>query len=336
MNHVLIPAPLDLLILGGTGFLGPHMVASALARGHRVTLFHRGHGTGASPDPRLETLTGNRDSRIGPGLAALAGTRRWDAVIDNSGYVPRHVHDSVELLQDRIRRYIFVSTVSVYDPSAGLRIDEDSPLTAATSSAVETVSATTYGPLKAEADRLVRAALGRRATVVRPNYVFGPGDHTDRFTYWVERVSRGGDILGPPHPTAGLQWVDVRDLCPWIISLAERDQDGIFNASGPQQPVSWDQLLHELALLGTVPARFRYATPEVMATTGIRLPLVDPDGETLAISGAAAMAAGLHYRPLADTARATRDWWRTQSAERRSRPQGWPAPELEQEALRRL
>jgi 2'-hydroxyisoflavone reductase len=327
---------LNLLILGGTGFLGPHMVAAALARGHRITLFNRGHDTGTAADPRIETLNGNRDPRVGAGLAALAGTRRWDVVIDNSGYVPRQVHDSVGLLRGRIGRYIFVSTVSVYDSPAGATIDEHSPLLVAPDPGVETVSATTYGPLKAESDRIVRAALGDQATVVRPNYIVGPGDHTDRFTYWVERIFRGGDVLGPPHPTAGLQWVDARDLCPWIITLAERDQAGVFNASGPVQPVSWERLLHELVTLSPVPAGIRYATPEVMAQTGIQLPLVDPDGGTLDISGSAAAAAGLNYRPLADTARATHAWWQAQPEERRRSAQRWPTAELEQEALRRL
>ena len=205
---------------------------------------------------------------------------------------------------------------------------------------METVSATTYGPLKAESDRIVRAALGDQATVVRPNYIVGPGDHTDRFTYWVERLSRGGDTLGPPHPKIELQWVDVRDLCPWIITLAERDQAGVFNASGPGKPVNWEQVLRELVRLSAVPAHIHYATPEVMVQTGIQLPLVDPDSEggaqSIHISGEAATTVGLRYRPLADTARATLEWWRAQPTERRSKPERWPAAELEQAALRHL
>jgi 2'-hydroxyisoflavone reductase len=160
---------LDILILGGTGFLGPHMVAHALARGHRVTLFNRGRGSDSATDPRVETLIADRDSGIEPGLSALAGKLRWDVVSDNPGYVPRHVRDSVELLSDRTARYLYVSTTSVYDLAGVSRIDENSRLLAAPSPETETVSESTYGRLKAEADRLVRAALGRRATVVRPN-----------------------------------------------------------------------------------------------------------------------------------------------------------------------
>lgn len=332
--------PLDILFLGGTGFLGPHQVEHALDRGHRVTLFNRGKSAPGLFGGRAEILLGNRDTRIEPGLAALQGTRRWDVVIDNSGYVPRHVRDSVELLKDRCRRYVFVSTVAVYDPAAGPRFDEKSPLRAAPSPDTEEVNGKTYGPLKAECDRIVQAALGDRATIVRPTYIVGPNDDTDRFTYWVERVARGGAVLGPPDPRVELQWVDVRDLCPWIVDLAERDQPGIFNAAGPATPVDWEQVLQELAKLSSQPVKLRWATAEVLEKTGIRLPMVRQGSATTVASphfeGGAAAAAGLRYRPLADTAAATLAWWRAQPEERRAKAEGWPTPEQEQEALRLL
>jgi len=332
--------PLDLLFLGGTGFLGPHQVEYALARGHRVTLFNRGRSAPGLFSDRVEVLLGNRDDNIAPGLAALQGARRWDAVIDNSGYVPRHVRDSIELLKGRTDRYVFVSTVAAYVAPDGERIDENSELLAAPVPDTEEVTGASYGPLKAECDRILLAALGDKATIVRPTYIVGPGDETDRFTYWVERVARGGEVLGPPDPQAGLQFVDVRDLCPWIVDLAERDRAGVYNAAGPAEPVTWEQVLRELARLSPQPVQFRWSTPDVLRETGIQLPLVRSailaGGAPAYFVSDAAQAAGLNYRPLAGTAAATLAWWRSLPDERRASPRRWPAPEQEQAALRRL
>lgn len=331
--------PLDILFLGGTGFVGPHQVEYALARGHRVTLFNRGKSAPGLFSDRVEILLGNRDTNIAPGLAALQGKRHWDVVIDNSGYVPRHVRDSIELLKGRVGRYLYVSTVAVYEPTAGPSFDEKSPLRPAPVPETEEASGATYGPLKAECDRIVQASMGERATIVRPTYIFGPGDDTDRFTYWVERVARGGELLGPPDPQAELQWVDVRDLCPWIVTLAERNQPGIFNAAGPAIPTNWGQVLQELTKLASGPVQIHWSTRDVLQQTGMQLPLVRPatPGRTAPhFAGAAAQSAGLVYRPLADTAAATLAWWRSQTAERRANAEGWPKPEQEQEALRLL
>jgi 2'-hydroxyisoflavone reductase len=331
------PKPLDILFLGGTGFLGPHQVEYALARGHRVTLFNRGHSAPGLYGDRVEILIGNRDAKIAPGLEALAGTRRWDVVIDNSGFVPRHVRDAIAMLKGRFGRYVYVSTVAVYDPSAGPVFTERSPLRAAPVPETEDVAAETYGPLKAECDRIVQAELGDASTIVRPVYVVGPGDDTDRFTYWVERVAQGGEVLGPPDPGVELQWVDVRDLCPWIVGLGERDVSGIYNASGPVQPVDWGQVLQALARLSPRPVQFRWATPAALQAAGMRLPLVRANATaqtgSVHFDGSKALAAGLAYRPLADTADATLAWWRSQSAERHANADGWPSPEQERQAL---
>jgi len=329
--------PLDILFLGGTGFLGPHQVDYALARGHRVTLFNRGQSAPGLYGGRVEILIGNRDAQIAPGLAPLQGTRRWDVVIDNSGYVPRHVRDSIEVLKGRFGRYLYVSTVAVYDLTKGPTFDENSPLRPAPSPGTEEVTRETYGALKAECDRVVQAALGDLATIVRPIYVVGPGDDTDRFTYWVDRVARGGEVLGPPNPGSELQWVDVRDLCPWIVQLGERDQPGIFNAAGPAKATTWQEVLQGLTRLSAQPTQFRWATPAALEQSGIRLPLVNlPDPGafvSLHFAGSKAQAAGLQYRPLDETADATLTWWRAQSAERRARAEGWPTPEQEETAL---
>lgn len=332
--------PLDILFLGGTGFLGPHQVEYALARGHRVTLFNRGQSAAGLYGDRVEELIGNRDANIAPGLEALAGERRWDIVIDNSGYVPRHVRDSVALLKDRVGRYVYVSTVAVYDFTQGADFDENSPLSPPPDPPTEEVTGASYGPLKAECDRIVQVGLGDKATIVRPTYIVGPGDETDRFTYWVERVARGGEILGPPDPGVELQWVDVRDLCPWIVQLGERSQAGIYNASGPSKPMNWGEVLQGLKPLATGPVQFHWATNEVLEKAGIRLPLVRTGllGSTPSVhfDGSKAVGAGLPYRPLADTAAATLAWWRAQTPERQAKARGWPSPEQEQKALEML
>ncbi len=331
--------PLDLLILGGTGFIGPHQVEHALARGHKVTVFNRGRKSGLYGE-RVEELVGDRDSTQDEGLAALKGTRTWDAVIDNSGYVPRHVRDSAELLRGRVGRYVYVSTVAVYDFGKATEFDEKGPLAPAPDPATEEVNRETYGPLKAECDRIVRQLYGEDCTVVRPSYIFGPGDTTDRFTYWVDRVARGGDVLGFPDRQAELQWVDVRDLCPWIVELAAADRAGVFNAAGPSSPVTREQVLWGLRALTDQPVRFHWPDSALLAELGVSLPLSSPPvaGEPSSVhfANVASQAAGLRYRPLADTAAATLEWWKSQPEERRAKPRGWPTNEQEQAVITRL
>jgi 2'-hydroxyisoflavone reductase len=328
--------PLNILFLGGTGFLGPVQVEYALARGHRVTLFNRGRSAAGLFGDRAELLIGNRDAKIDQGLTALQGDRRWDVVIDNSGYLPRHVRDSVELLKARVGRYVYVSTVAVYDPASGASFDESSPLRRLAEPQNEEMSWANYGPQKAECDLIVQQALGPAATIVRPTYIVGPGDDTDRFTYWVERVARGGEILGPTEPQNELQWVDVRDLCPWIVTLAERNVPGVFNAAGPASPTTWEQVLAVLAAQAKVPAKFHWPTAEILKQFEIDLPLVSPGRPSRHFANHASQDAGLYYRPLAETAVATLDWWRAQSDARRAKVEGWPPPEKEREALAQL
>jgi 2'-hydroxyisoflavone reductase len=332
------PAPrrLDLLVLGGTGFLGPHQVEYALARGHRVTMFNRGRSGAGMYGDRVEALIGNRDAKIDAGLSALAGTRRWDAVIDNSGYLPRHVRDSANLLKGRVGRYVFVSTLSVYDAAAGELIDEASPLSKSPDPPTEEMSWANYGPLKADCDRAVREIQGDAATVVRPGFIVGPGDDTDRFTYWVDRLSRGGDVLAPPEPSRALQWVDVRDLSPWIVDLAERDRSGVYNAVGPRTRTTWREVVEVLARSASSPVRLHWPTTQLLQETRVELPLVSSSRRPRYFDGTAAHAAGLTYRPLEDTAAATLAWWNAQPAERRANAQGWPTPEQKRAVLARI
>jgi 2'-hydroxyisoflavone reductase len=323
--------PLDILVLGGTGFLGPHQIEPALARGHRVTMFNRGVTAASLYGDRVETLIGNRDDRVDQGLKSLAGTRRWDIVIDNSGFVGRHVRDSAELLHGRVGRYLFVSTISAYDLlEDGGTFNEDSPLSRAAAPDDELSG---YGPMKAVCDRLVREVYGSSAVIVRPTYIVGPRDETDRFTYWIDRMARGGEVLGPPDPAKQFQWIDVRDLGNWMINLAEQGTTGVFNAAS--KPVPWGDILSALAVAGGKTAHVHAATVELLDELGIDQPLVLSDLPQWFIATAAAESAGLAIRPLTETAVATLEWWRGQPAERHAKT-GWLTPERERQALAML
>lgn len=326
--------PLSILVLGGTGFLGPHQIEYALERGHQVTMFNRGSNSGMFGEA-VEELTGDRDRKVNEGLASLEGSRKWDVVIDNSGYVPRHVRDSAELLQNRCDRYIYISTVAVYDFDADTVFPEDAKLAGLPAPNVEEVTGETYGPLKAACDIAVREILGDRATVVRPTYVVGPGDHTDRFTYWVDRIHRGGDVLAPAGADREVQWVDARDLCPWVVTLAENDTPGVFNAAGPSSRIDREGLMWGLRAQTAEPVRFHWPSDALLEELGISLPLMS-GGDSAHFGNTASMAAGLHYRSLADTAQGTLNWWHSLPADRRNSPRRWPDAEQEQAAIRRI
>jgi 2'-hydroxyisoflavone reductase len=326
--------PLSMLVLGGTGFLGPHQIEYAVARGHRVTMFNRGSNPGMFGDG-VEELTGNRDSTIDNGLAALQGDRSWDVVIDNSGYVPRHVRDSARLLKGRCGRYLYVSTVAVYDFGVASVFAESARLAELADPAIEEVTGDTYGPLKAACDREARDILGDKCTVVRPTYVVGPGDHTDRFTYWVERVSRGGDVLAPANPGHEAQWVDARDLCPWVVTLCENDTPGVFNAAGPASRIDRSGLMWGLRGATAEAVNFYWPSEALLQELGISQPLMSGD-DSYHFANEASISAGLTYRPLADTALATYTWWQSLPEERRNNPRRWPTAEQEAKAIARL
>jgi len=326
---------LDILFLGGTGFIGPHQINYALARGHTVSMFNRGRNSGLYGD-RVEELIGNRDANIDNGLKVLEGKRRWDVVVDNSGYVPRHVRDSAELLQGRCSRYIYTSTVAVYDFEKSQSVDNTGPLLAAPEPATEQVTGETYGPLKAECDRIVQEIYGDSATIVRPTFVVGPGDRTDRFTYWVERFHRGGDVVCPAGPGKEAQWIDVRDLCHWLVNLGENDTPGIYNGVGPASPVTTEQLMHGLAAFAVAPTRLHWPSRELLDELEYPTPMFGFFDKSTHVDADAAIASGLTYRSLADTVRDTHAWWSSQSEERRSNARGWPTAEQEAEVIKRL
>src|ERR1700734_3145811 len=217
---------LRILVLGGTKFIGVHIVELALAHGHSVTLFNRGK-TNAGIFPQLVHLKGDRDAQLG----ALKG-KHWDAVIDDSGYVPRHVKLSAELLAPNVQRYIFISTIGVYANFA-IPSTEDSPVSKIADETTEKVDSDSYGPLKALCEKAAEKAMPGRVAVVRPGLIVGPRDPTDRFTYWPARAARGGEMVVPEKPSDRVQFIDARDLAIFVLRLAERRTVGTFNATSP-------------------------------------------------------------------------------------------------------
>ncbi len=325
---------LSILVLGGTGFIGPKQIEFALSRGHEVTMFNRGSNPGLFGD-RVEELIGNRDTKIDAGLTALDGSRTWDVVIDNSGYVPRHVRDSVGLLKGRVGRYLYISTTSVYDFERTPSVTHESPLHD-TFPDTEDVDGDTYGPLKAECDLIVQKALGDTATIVRPTVVVGPGDRSDRFTYWVDRFQRGGDIVCPPDPARESAWIDVRDLSQWMITLAENDTPGVFNAAGPASPMTHEHVMHGFRAFSAGPTRLYWPTRQLLDELGFNPPWFWRGTYSRHIDASASVAAGLTYRSLATSIRDTHEWWQAQTDERRLNARGWPSRDLERAVLARL
>jgi 2'-hydroxyisoflavone reductase len=309
---------LRILVLGGTGFIGPHMVSEFLRRGHDVSLFNRGR-TNDDLFPDLETLLGDRDG----GLDILKG-KRWDAVVDNSGYVPRLVEDSARLLSSAVSQYVYVSTISVYE-SFAYPNNEDSPLATMPDDAVEEVTGETYGPMKALCEKRALAEIGEdRLTILRPTYICGPGDRTDRFTYWPVRTMRGGEMFWPGTPADPIQIVDVRDLANYVVDCVEKKITGIFNTTTPVGSYTMGDLMNDSLAV----------TAGDMTPVWVGSDFLDdfelPDGQSIPIwsspagegksvamvSGARARSRGMQNRPARETTRDTVNWWKTLPAER--------------------
>lgn len=328
--------PLHILILGGTGFIGPHMVREMLRRGHDVTLFNRGR-TNNALFPDLTTLKGDRDG----GLDVLKG-RSWDVVVDNSGYVPRHVADSARLLADAAKHYIYVSTISAY-ASLAEPLDEDAPLATIEDESIEEVTNRTYGPLKALCEKRVAAEFGGdRVTILRPTYICGPGDRTDRYTYWPVRTMAGGDMLWPGTPDDEIQIIDARDLANFATRVAENRIRGTFNTVTPVGEFTMGQLKDDCLAVTAADMNPIWVPNEFLSTQetgdGNAFPIwVQPVPEAAGaarVSGARAAAAGLRNRPTRETARDTVRWWRTLPDERRSGLRAGLSPEIEASILK--
>ena len=329
------PPKKRILILGGTGFLGPATVEAATARGHELTLFNRGK-TRPGLFPNIETLHGDRDPKIGEGLNALRN-RKWDAVIDNSGYFPREVSASAKLLAPSVNQYIFISSISVYSDNATEGQDENGKLGTTPDPTVEKVTEQTFGPLKALCEKASEEALPGHTAVVRPGYIVGPDDPSGRFTYWPVRIDRGGEVLAPGAPADPVQFIDVRDLGAWLINLVEQGTMGVFNATGPKDRVAWGDVLQSCRKATKSEHTLTWVPGEwIEKAANEMFPIWAPfRGETRGFhtwKNMRAVKAGLKFRPHEQTVADTLRWYKTQSAGGRTRLAG-PAPEKEAELL---
>jgi nucleoside-diphosphate-sugar epimerase len=305
---------MDILVIGGTRFLGRAFVDAALERGHRLTLFNRGT-SGPGLFRSVDQVRGDRDG----GLEPLAG-RPFDAVLDTCGYVPRVVAASAELLAPTVERYVFISSISVYADESTPGQDEWAPVAQLDPPTVEEITAETYGGLKALCERRLEEALSGRALIVRPGLIVGPNDPTDRFTYWPVRVARGGDVLAPDGPEYRTQFIDVRDLAEWILGRIEAGSTGVFNATGPTEPLPLGTLLDVCRRVAASEARFAWLPEAFLLEEGVEpwsdLPLwlagdAGFGGNRFDIRRA--LAAGLTFRPLEQTVADTLAWARSRS-----------------------
>ncbi len=317
--------PLHILILGGTGFTGPHQVRYALARGHKITLFNRGRREIDWPG-EVEELTGDRETG---NLTSLKG-RKFDVCIDNPTSVPHWVRDAGKVLKGYVGQYIFISTISVYADNSKAGMTESAALLPYTGKNVVKETRATlmadmalYGPLKAACEAEAREQFGANSTIIRPGLIVGPGDETDRFTYWPVRLAQGGAVLAPPVGDR-VQFIDARDLAEWTIRMAEQRALGEFNATGPGYPLSIEAMLYGIRAVTTAGAKLHFADhafleKQEVAPWGELTAWVPSVGETagmLAISNARAMDKGLTFRPLATTAADALAWFNSQPAER--------------------
>jgi 2'-hydroxyisoflavone reductase len=315
-----------ILFLGGTVFLGRHLVEAALGRGHTVTLFHRGR---SNPDlfagvRGVERVLGDRDGGLG-GLDAL-DTPRWDAVIDTSGYVPRVVGAAATRLAGSVDHYTFISSVSVYGDLRTVGVDETSPVATLEDPATEEVTGATYGALKARCEQVVEQALPDHTLVVRPGLIVGPYDPTDRFTYWVWRLADGGSVLAPGRPERLVRWIDARDLAAWTLDRVEAGTTGVFNVDGPAAaPVSMWQLLASCRNASGTESELIWVDEEFLREQGVapwsELPLWIPESDPESagwpgVSIERALAAGLGFRPLDTTVQDTLAWTLARPADR--------------------
>jgi 2'-hydroxyisoflavone reductase len=333
---------LKVLILGGTGFIGPHFVHALTEGGHAVTLFNRGK---RDPDARqgVEQLLGDRNDN----LKALAG-RDWDVVIDNSGYTPGQVKLSTGLLKGHVKQYIFISSIAVYDDFQAPPILESHKLTAIGDMPVDKLADGNYGALKVLCEKVVTDTFGKQATIIRPTYICGPGDSSDRFTYWPFRVSKGGVMLAPGTPDDPIQFIDVRDLADFVRLCAERNTAGVFNLVTPPRWATMGKLLETSKKVTGADTTFKWAsTPFLLENEAIEagmwasqeIPIwAPPSGQSLGhglVSSAAAEKKGLEYRSMETTIRDTLEWQKGRPEEKQKLRSGLSA-EREQELLRKL
>ncbi|HEY1620061.1 MAG TPA: NAD-dependent epimerase/dehydratase family protein [Streptosporangiaceae bacterium] len=291
-----------MLIMGGTAFAGRHIAQAALDAGHEVTLFHRGK-TGAGLFPAATHLSADRNGS----LAELA-TGTWDATIDVCAYVPRQVRSLARALDGRGGQYLFISSTSVYRTPVSPGFAEDAPLAGLDDPDTEEITGETYGGLKVACERLGAELFGPATAVVRPTYIIGPYDRSYRFTWWVERIARGGEVLAPGAPADPIQVIDARDLAAFTVGLAEHGTAGAFHAVSPPPPFGIGDMLAAIAARVAPPGtRLTWVDTDFLVAEKVpeeALPLWpggDPEADINAADPAAARAAGLRSRPLADS-----------------------------------
>jgi 2'-hydroxyisoflavone reductase len=334
--------PLRILILGGTGFTGPHQVRYALSRGHQVTLFNRGKQPHEWPGA-VEELLGDRNTGD---LKSLAG-REWDVCIDNPTTLPFWVRDAGRVLHSKVKQYIFISTISVYADNLK-PADETAPVAVypgkdAMAETMESLHAKgeLYGPLKALSEKEAEVQFPGKVTVIRPGLIVGPGDETDRFTYWPVRLARGGEYLAPGDGSDPVQIIDARDLAEWTIRMAEARTFGTFNATGPQHPLQMKEMLTGITAAIHADAKPVWVSTDFLEAQKVEawsdMPVWVPGrGETAGFAKRSirkAIAAGLTFRPLDTTAADTLAWFKQQPAERQAKLKAGLTSEREQEVL---
>lgn len=332
--------PLRILILGGTRFIGLHMTALAIERGHTLTFFNRGK-THTDRYPEIERVKGDRNGAI-DGLK----DRKWDVVIDNSGYVPRQVRATAELLGPNVRQYVFVSSISVY-PDFSVPRDESSPVGKLADETIERVDGETYGPLKALCEQAALTAMPGRTAVLRPGLIVGPDDNTDRFTYWPARAARGGEFIAPGAPQDPFQVIDVRDLAAFTLAVVENNHTGTYNVVSDVNDFKFGELT--AACTKSAKKRAKPADPpratfipadfleeqkvEPWSEMPVWLPAKGEEAAFAGTSNAAARAKGLTITPLAKTVDDTLEWHLTRPAEETERLKSGIAPEKEAAVL---
>ncbi len=320
---------MKLLVIGGTRFVGRHFVTAALARGHELTLFNRGRES--APVADVETIQGDRHTD----LAKLQG-RRWDAVVDTCGLLPRAVRASAEALRDAVDSYVFISTVSVYADVSQPGVDEGSPTKKLTpeqldaANAIDPTQATAasygniYGGLKVLCEQAAEEVMPGRVLVLRPGLIVGPADYTDRFTYWVARVARGGEVLAPGNRDRHVQFIDSRDLAEWTVTMIERKQTGVYNCDSEPGAFTMGQVLDECKAVSASDASFTWVDEDFLVREQVvawsEMPFWLPESEPslkgfMYINCNKAIEAGLTFRPVTETIRDTLTWQQTRATE---------------------
>jgi 2'-hydroxyisoflavone reductase len=332
--------PLRILILGGTGFTGPYQVRYALSRGHKVTTFNRGKTHPGELPSEVEQLIGDRNGK----LDTLKG-RKWDVAIDNPTTLPAWVRDAAEILKGNVQRYVFISTISVYaDTSKG--VDETAPLAKydgpdpykETLEAMKASGYKTYRPLKALSEKEAEKWFPGKTLIIRPGLIVGPGDETDRFTYWPVRIDRSGEVLAPGTPSDPVQFIDARDLAEWTIRMAENRETGIYNATGPAKPLGIGEMLDQTKSALNSDAKFTWVPANFLEQQKVEawsdMPVWAGDELGLARTNISrALAKGLTFRPLTETARDTLAWFKSQPQDRQSKLRAGLTPDREAEVL---